>query len=84
MKTEHNHCSREKWLSVNVLDKYKRAKVRLLPESQNISVISDEQPLFKKQKVHLVASLLGKSQEAKAMVSRYKKIIRILPKEFDI
>ena len=47
-------------------------------------MISDEQPLFKKQKVHLVASLLGKSQEAKALVSRYKKIIRILPKEFDI
>jgi hypothetical protein len=46
--------------------------------------MSVEPPNFKKQKVHLVSSLLGCSHEAKTLISKYQQIIRILPKEFDL
>jgi len=43
-----------------------------------------EQSKAKKQREDLVTSLLGNSRDSQSILSQYKSMIRILPKEFDL
>lgn len=79
------NVSRDKFLSVNVHETFNKGKSKLV-QSPNVMLLSNDEPEIveqKEEKLSLLKSLLGESRDAKHILTNYKKMIRVLPDEFD-
>lgn len=78
--------SRDKFLSVNVHDDFNKKKSKLVtgPTASLLKTNDSERRLDKNKRISLVTGLLGDSRDANHILTSYKKMIRVMPDEFDL